>query len=142
MATRLTDRHLYSFMTLFFLPPDNPEIWKKFAAYSHVDLDALRFGHSKVATSHQELLSSNPATETVQYRKVPLLAWSKIDKLTRLSGGPVEKLAHAMIETDVSGPRVYALRVKNDAMEPLFHQGGIIFVSPDLPPMTITMWSF
>jgi len=34
-----------------------------------------------------------------------------------------------MIETDVSGPRVFALRVKNDAMQPLFHQGEMIFVS-------------
>lgn len=47
-----------------------------------------------------------------------------------------------MIETDVSGPPVFALRVKDDAMQPLFHQGEIIFVSQDLPPMTISMWSF
>ncbi|MEO8048712.1 MAG: S24 family peptidase [Nitrospirota bacterium] len=38
-----------------------------------------------------------------------------------------------MIETDVFGPRVFALRVKNNAMEPLFHKGEVIFVNPDLP---------
>lgn len=56
----------------------------KFSAYFHVDLDALRFGHSKGATSHQELLSSNPATETVQYRKVPYLHGTR---LANLRGG-------------------------------------------------------
>lgn len=33
--------------------PEDQGIWEKFAAYFHVDLDALRFGHSKGATSHQ-----------------------------------------------------------------------------------------
>ncbi len=115
--------------------PESSKTWEKFAAYFHVDLDALRFGHSKSATTSSELLSSNPVTETVQYRNVPLLSWSKVGQLTRRGGGPAEKLAHAMIETDVSGPRVFALRVKNDAMEPLFHKGEIIFVNPDLPPV-------
>ena len=115
--------------------PESLEVWRKFAAYFRMDLDFLRFGKSKLATAHSELLSPKPVTETVQYRKVPLLSWGKVGQLTRRSDGPAEKLAHAMIETDVSGPRVFALRVKNDAMEPLFHKGEIIFVNQDLPPV-------
>jgi len=89
--------------------PKNSETWNKCAAYFHVNLDALRFGEE----------SNLPAP---------------LEKL--LSDGPVEKLAQTMVETDVLGSRVFALRVKNDAMEPLFHKGEIIFVNPDLTPST------
>jgi SOS-response transcriptional repressor LexA len=41
--------------------------------------------------------------------------------------------AEAMVETtDVSGTRTVALKVKDDAMEPLFSEGEMIFVNPDL----------
>ncbi|MEO8048711.1 MAG: helix-turn-helix transcriptional regulator [Nitrospirota bacterium] len=60
--------------------PESVEAWRKFAAYFRMDLDFLRFGKSKLATSHSELLSPNPATGTVQYRKVPLVSWSKLAK--------------------------------------------------------------
>lgn len=97
--------------------------------------DFLRFGKSKLATPHSELLSPNPVTETVENRKVSLVSWSKIGQLIRPSTRPIKELAQAMIETDVSGPRIVALRVKNNAMEPLFHIGEMIFVNPDLPPV-------
>jgi len=117
--------------------PKDPETWKKCAAYFHVNLDALRFGEeSNLPAPLEKLLSPNPAIETVRYRKVPLLSWSKVGQITRRSDGSVEKLARTMVETDVLGSRVFALRVKNDAMEPLFHKGEIIFVNPDLTPST------
>jgi SOS-response transcriptional repressor LexA len=113
--------------------PTNPSIWNKFASYFRVDLDALRFGKSKSPTSHHELLSANPVTDTVGYRKIPLLSWNKIGRGLQRDGGRGDKRAQAMIETDVSGPNIFALRIKDDAMEPLFHKGEIIFVNPDLP---------
>jgi len=114
--------------------PKSVKTWKKFAAYFHVDLDVLQFGKSKLTASHSELLSPNPVTETVHYRKIPLLSWGKVGQATQRRGSPVKELAQAMIETDVAGPRVFALRIKDDAMEPLFHKGEIVFVNPDLPP--------
>ncbi|MGH7180550.1 MAG: S24 family peptidase [Nitrospiraceae bacterium] len=117
--------------------PKDPETWKKCAAYFHVNLDALRFGEeSNLPAPLETLLSPNPVIETVRYRKVPLLSWSKVGRITRRSDGPVEKLAQTMVETDVLGSRVFALRVRNDAMEPLFHKGEVIFVNPDLTPST------
>ncbi|MGH7233207.1 MAG: S24 family peptidase [Nitrospiraceae bacterium] len=38
-----------------------------------------------------------------------------------------------MVETDVHGEHVFALRVKDDSMEPLFHTGETVFVNPALP---------
>ncbi len=41
--------------------------------------------------------------------------------------------AEALIEaTDVSGTRTFALKVQDDSMEPLFSEGEMIFVNPDL----------
>lgn len=40
--------------------------------------------------------------------------------------------AEAVVEaTDVSGTRTFALKVKDDSMEPLFSEGEMIFVNPD-----------
>lgn len=114
--------------------PKDVKTWKKFAAYFHMELDALQFGKTKLTASHSELLSPNPVTETVHYRKIPLLSWDKVGRATQRSGDPIEELEQTMIETDVAGARVFALRVKDNAMEPLFHKGEIVFVNPDLPP--------
>ena len=41
--------------------------------------------------------------------------------------------AEALVEaTDVSGTRTFALKVQDDSMEPLFSEGEMIFVNPDL----------
>jgi phage repressor protein C with HTH and peptisase S24 domain len=37
-----------------------------------------------------------------------------------------------MIETDVHGEHIFAVRVHDDSMEPLFHPEEIVFVNPDL----------
>ena len=41
--------------------------------------------------------------------------------------------AEAMLETDVTGNRTFAVTVKDDSMQPLFSEGEVIFVNPDLP---------
>jgi SOS-response transcriptional repressor LexA len=50
------------------------------------------------------------------------------------SGGLPDPIhAEAMVEaTDISGTRTFALKVQDDSMEPLFSQGEIIFINPDL----------
>ena len=45
-------------------------------------------------------------------------------------GGPGE--ADEYIETDLRGERIFALRVTGDSMEPLFQEGEIVIVNPDL----------
>jgi len=38
-----------------------------------------------------------------------------------------------MLETDVPGKRTFAMQVRDNSMQPLFSEGEIIFVNPDLP---------
>jgi SOS-response transcriptional repressor LexA len=40
--------------------------------------------------------------------------------------------AKAMLETDVPGRRTFALQIRDDSMQPLFNEGEIVFVNPDL----------
>ncbi|MBD0306162.1 MAG: S24 family peptidase [Nitrospiraceae bacterium] len=105
--------------------PRDIEIWKKFAAYFRMDMDVLRFGNPHPAPQGQ-LLPPDPSDEVVTYRKVPLLSWSHTGHAT------APRTVEAMIETDVAGEDVFALRMPDDSMQPLFHQGEIIFVNPDV----------
>lgn len=38
----------------------------------------------------------------------------------------------ATLETDVTGSRTFAVHVRDDSMQPLFTEGEIIFINPDI----------
>jgi phage repressor protein C with HTH and peptisase S24 domain len=65
-------------------------------------------------------------------RKVPLLSWDQIDQITASEKPPRLIHAQALLETDVPGKRTFAVQVKDNSMQPLFSEGEIIFVNPDL----------
>ena len=68
-----------------------------------------------------------------QMRKVPLLDWNQAGQMVTSKTLPGAIHAEAMIETtSVSGARTFALQVQDDSMEPLFGEGEMIFVNPDL----------
>lgn len=113
--------------------PKSPDIWKKLARYFHMDVDLLRFGKLDLANSQGK--DEDPAGLHKPYRKVPVLSWNQVrnvverqDLLSFLADG------QGMVDTELSGARVFALYVNDDSMEPLFHEGEIIFVNPDLEP--------
>ena len=66
-------------------------------------------------------------------RKVPLLRWDQIDQIVTREELPRVIQAEAMLETDVPGKRTFAVQVRDNSMQPLFSEGEIIFVNPDLP---------
>jgi phage repressor protein C with HTH and peptisase S24 domain len=65
-------------------------------------------------------------------RKVPLLRWDQIDQMVMPEEPSRVIQAEAMLETDVPGMRTFAMQVRDDSMEPLFSEGEVIFVNPDL----------
>jgi len=66
-------------------------------------------------------------------RKVPLLRWDQIDQIVGREQPPRLIYAKALLETDVPGRRSFALQIRDNSMQPLFSEGEIIFVNPDLP---------
>ena|SRR5579884_1585758 len=108
--------------------PTDLSTWKRFAAYFRMDVDMLRFGDLH-ATSASDLLRADPPVDLGQYRTVPLLSWSDLaDQL----GDRAVAMSTRTIETDVAGERVFAVRLEDDSMQPLFRSGEIIFVNPDM----------
>lgn len=112
--------------------PEEPRIWHKFARYFRMDIDFLRTGMATRTRTMVELPGSTNHSAAGEIRKIPLLDWQHIGEMveTKSLSGVIH--ADAMVEaTDVSGTRTFALKVKDDAMEPLFSEGEMIFINPD-----------
>ena len=101
--------------------PQSRAIWEKFARYFRMDLEFLRSG---------ELTARSTAG---RIRKIPLLNWPQMDGLKTRDDLPDVIDGEAIVEaTDVAGQRTFALKVRDDSMEPLFREEEMIFVNPDL----------
>jgi len=115
--------------------PKDIAIWKKFATYFRMDVDFLRTGVSLPPSSLVTLSEDDHHSSTIEMRKVPLLSWSQIARIVSNKALFRAAFAGVMLEaTDVPGKRTFALKVKDNSMQPLFHEGEIIFVNPDLKP--------
>jgi SOS-response transcriptional repressor LexA len=113
--------------------PQDPAIWEHFGRYFRMDADFLRKGGPPYSEGVFELTESTHHSPVGQMRKVPLLRWDQIDQMVTSKEPPRVIHAEAMLETDVPGKRTFAVKVKDDSMQPLFSEGEHIFVNPDLP---------
>ena len=113
--------------------PHDPAIWEHFARYFRTHADFLRFGGPPHSEGLFELTESTHPTPHGSMRKVPLLQWDQIDQMVKSNVPPRLIHAVAMLETDVPGRRTFAVQVRDNSMQPLFSEGEIIFVNPDLP---------
>lgn len=113
--------------------PDDPAVWEKFAKYFRMDVDFLRTGVLPNARTTVDLPVKAHHSAAGQIRKVPLLRWDQMGQIVASKTLPKVLRAEAMVEaTDVLGTRTFALKVLDDSMEPLFSEGEMIFVNPDL----------
>jgi len=113
--------------------PQDRAIWDKFARYFRMDVDFLRTGELAHARTTVELPGSTQHSAAGEIRKFPLVNWHQMGQMVSIKRLPEVIHAEAMVEaTDVSGTRTFALKVQDDSMEPLFSEGEMIFVNPDL----------
>lgn len=110
-------------------PPNDPAIWHHFAKYFRMDADFLRAGGPRKAAGRSK---KTGMAQAVPMRKVPLVSWEDVGKMVSGEASATVLDSAAMLETDVQGPRTFALRVKDDSMYPLFGEGEVIFINPDL----------
>lgn len=113
--------------------PQDPAIWETFARYFRMDADFLRSGGPPYPEGLFELTGSTHHSPVGEMRKVPLLSWDQTDQMVKSNEPPHVIQAEAMLETDVPGKRTFAMQVRDNSMQPLFSEGEIIFVNPDLP---------
>jgi len=114
-------------------PPQDPAVWETFARYFRIHADFLRSGGPPHSAGLFDLTESAHPSPLGPMRKVPLLRWDQIDQMVTSEEVPRLIQAEAMLETDVPGKRTFAVQVKDKSMQPLFSEGEIIFVNPDLP---------
>ncbi|MDF0642650.1 MAG: LexA family transcriptional regulator [Nitrospira sp.] len=113
--------------------PHDRTTWEKFARYFRMDVDFLRTGESTHARTTVELPGSTHHSAAGEIRKFPLLQWQHLGQIVTGQTLPEAAHAEALIEaTDVTGIRTVAAKVPDDSMEPLFSEGEMIFVNPDL----------
>lgn len=113
--------------------PQDPTIWEKFAKHFRMDVDFLRTGESTHRSTLATVSEDDQHSRTIEMRKVPLLTWRQLDQMiTTKEPSPVIHAGVMLEATDVPGKRTFALTVKDNAMHPLFSEGEIIFVNPDL----------
>jgi len=113
--------------------PQDRAVWETFARYFRIHADFLRSGGPPHSEGLFDLTESAHLSPLGPMRKVPLLRWDQIDQMVTSEEMPRLIQAEAMLETDVPGQRTFAVQVKNNSMQPLFSEGEIIFVNPDLP---------
>jgi hypothetical protein len=113
--------------------PQDPADWETFARYFRIHADFLRSGGPPHSEGLFDLTESAHPSPLGPMRKVPLLRWDQIDQM--VTSGEVPRLiqAEALLETDVPGQRTFAMQVRDNSMQPLFSEGEIIFINPDLP---------
>ena len=112
--------------------PQDPTIWEAFAKYFRIDADVLRAGGSPLPEGVFELTDTKERGPVGSMRTVPLLNCHQVDQMVTSNEPPRVVNAEAMLETDVRGRRTFATMVKDDSMEPLFSEGEIVFVNPEL----------
>ena len=113
--------------------PEDPAIWEQFARHFRIHADFLRSGGPPYSDGLFELTEDAHSSPLGPMRKVPLLRWDQIDQMVTHEEPPRLIHAEALLETDVPGKRTFAVQVRDNSMQPLFSEGEIIFVNPDLP---------
>ena len=92
--------------------------------------------HQKAPSEFKEYFEKKVVRETpVAYNKVPLLT---LEQAGGFNSGtdqyPYPGVAGEYVETDLQGRHLFAIRVAGDSMEPLFHEGEVLVVDPEVQP--------
>jgi SOS-response transcriptional repressor LexA len=113
--------------------PKEPAVWNQFARYFRMEVEFIRTGRSPNAKRTVRLPMEASRSAAGQIRKIPLLDWNRAEQMLAGKTVPGALDALAIVEaTDVPGARTFALQIQDDSMEPLFGEGEMIFVNPDL----------
>lgn len=73
-------------------------------------------------------------TQKAPTRLIPMLDMVQAGEWTEINDHPYPGIADEYVETDLTAPRLFALRVRGASMEPIFHEGETLIINPDLQP--------
>jgi SOS-response transcriptional repressor LexA len=92
--------------------------------------------HQKAPSDFKEYFEKKLIKETpAHYNKVPLLSWVQAGGFASGSDRyPYPGVADEYVETDLQSKYLFAMRVKGDSMEPLFREGEVVMIDPEIQP--------
>lgn len=92
--------------------------------------------HQKAPLEFKEYFEKRIVREApAAYNKIPLLSWVQAGGFgSGADSYPYPGVAEDYVETDLQGKHIFALKVKGDSMEPLFFEGEILVIDPDVQP--------
>lgn len=70
----------------------------------------------------------------IAVNKIPLISWVSANRFGEANDSFAPADAEEWIYTTAKGERMFALKVKNDCMEPEFREGDRIIVNPEIQP--------
>jgi SOS-response transcriptional repressor LexA len=94
--------------------------------------------HQKAPVEFKEYFEKKVVRETpVAYNKVPLLSWLQAGGFNSGTDQyPYPGVADEYVETDLQGRHLFAIRVQGDSMEPIFNEGEVLVVDPEVQPQS------
>jgi phage repressor protein C with HTH and peptisase S24 domain len=94
--------------------------------------------HQKAPSEFKEYFEKKVVREApVAYNKIPLLDLVQAGGYTSGTDQyPYKGVATDYVETDLQGRHLFAVRVSGDSMEPLFHEGEVLIVDPEIQPQS------
>jgi len=70
-------------------------------------------------------------------QRIPILGWVQAGKFSPSESEDLTpENPDDYVYSDIKGRNLFALRVENDSMEPIFHPGDIIIVNPNIKPQS------
>jgi SOS-response transcriptional repressor LexA len=92
--------------------------------------------HQKAPGEFKEYFEKKVVREApAAYNKVPLLSWVQAGGFGSGSDQyPYPGVAEEYVDTDLQGKYLFAMKVKGDSMEPIFFDGEIIIIDPEVQP--------
>ena len=95
----------------------------------------MDFSYQRILGQYAKFFTSSKGIELTTYsspvQEIPILSWVSAAHFSDM-GTADDRDNEGRIHTDLKGKRLFALKVKNDCMEPEFMHGDIIIVDPDV----------
>ena len=90
--------------------------------------------HQKAPAEFKEYFEKKVIRETpAAYNKIPVLSWSQAGAFgSGTDQTPYPGQAEEYVETDLQGKYLFAMKVKDNSMEPLFFEDETIIVDPEV----------
>lgn len=98
--------------------------------------NALRLSEQEKRQFIELAIIERAKDETVQLltteKKIPVISWVQANRFGDISDPFPPGISDEWVKTTVKGDNIFALRVRDDCMEPIFKDGDIITIKPGI----------